>query len=150
MNAVFIQPQETEKWFNDLQIKYPSGFKDVLGTLKGMKAKVNLKEGAIPVFCQSRPVPFAMKAKVEEEIERLENESIITSTDWSEWDLVNWMYQQIEVDDDTQKILTIHTHKGLYVYLVKRLAFEVASAPAIWQRTGADIAGYTYDTVSPR
>ena len=39
----------------------------------------------------------------------------------------------MEVDDDTQKILTIHTHKGLYLF--KRLAFGVASAPAIWQRT---------------
>ena len=85
INAVFTQPQETEKWLNDLQIKYPSVFKDVLGTLKGMKAKVNLKEGAIPVFCQSRSVPFAMKAKVEEEIERLENQGIITPTNWSEW-----------------------------------------------------------------
>ena len=46
INAMFTQPQETEKWLNDLQIKYPSVFKDVLGTLKGMKAKVNLKEGA--------------------------------------------------------------------------------------------------------
>ena len=42
-------------------------------------------------------------------------------------------YLQMEVDDDTQKILTIHTHKGLYLF--KRLAFGVASAPAIWQRT---------------
>ena len=39
----------------------------------------------------------------------------------------------MEVDDDTQKILTIHTHKGLYLF--RRLAFGVASAPAIWQRT---------------
>ena len=42
-------------------------------------------------------------------------------------------YLQMKVDDDTQKILTIHTHKGLYLF--KRLAFGVASAPAIWQRT---------------
>ena len=50
-NALCTQPQETEKRLNDLQIKYPNVFKDVLGTLKGIKAKVNLKEGAIPVFC---------------------------------------------------------------------------------------------------
>ena len=37
---------------NDFQIKYPSVFKYVVGTMKGMKAKVNLREGAIPVFCQ--------------------------------------------------------------------------------------------------
>ena len=57
-------------------------FKYVLGTLKGMKAKVNLKEGAIAVLCQSRSLHFAMKAKVDE---RLENKGIIAPTNWSEW-----------------------------------------------------------------
>ena len=41
-------------------------------------------------------------------------------------------YQQVELDDNTQKYLTIYTHKGLYRY--KRLPFGVCSAPAIFQR----------------
>ena len=41
-------------------------------------------------------------------------------------------YQQVEVDEDSQKYLTINTHKGLYRY--KRLPFGVSSAPAIFQR----------------
>ena len=53
INALYTQPQDTEKRLNDLQIKYPSVFKDVLGTLKGMKANVNLKEGAVPLFCKA-------------------------------------------------------------------------------------------------
>ena len=39
----------------------------------------------------------------------------------------------MEVDEDTQLFLSIPTHKGLYFF--KRLAFGVASAPAIWQQT---------------
>ena len=46
---------------------------------------MNLKERAVPVFCQSHPVPFAMRGKVEAEIERLESEGIITPTNWSKW-----------------------------------------------------------------
>ena len=41
-------------------------------------------------------------------------------------------YQQVELDEDSQKYLTINTHKALYRY--KRLPFGVSSAPAIFQR----------------
>lgn len=40
-------------------------------------------------------------------------------------------YLQMELDDESKKLATIHTNKGLYRY--NRLAFGIASAPAIWQ-----------------
>ena len=42
-------------------------------------------------------------------------------------------YQQIPVAEDTKKLTTINTHKGLFQYT--RLPFGVASAPALFQRT---------------
>jgi hypothetical protein len=36
------------------------------------------------------------------------------------------------IDDDSEKLLTINTHKGLDEY--NRLTFGIASAPSIWQR----------------
>ena len=42
-------------------------------------------------------------------------------------------YQQLELHPESQKLLTINTHKGLYQY--RRLAFGVSSAPAIFQAT---------------
>ena len=42
------------------------------------------------------------------------------------------VYQQIELDEDSQNLLVLNTHQGLMKY--KRLNFGVATAPAIFQR----------------
>lgn len=41
-------------------------------------------------------------------------------------------YQQIELDEESQSLVTISTHKGLFKY--KRLCFGVTSAPGLFQR----------------
>ena len=40
-------------------------------------------------------------------------------------------YQQLEVEESSQELLTINTHKGLYRYV--RLPFSISSAPSIFQ-----------------
>ena len=37
------------------------------------------------MFCKARPVPYALKPKVEEEIENLENMGILQKVETSEW-----------------------------------------------------------------
>ncbi|CAG2221679.1 unnamed protein product [Mytilus edulis] len=46
---------------------------------------------------------------------------------------LNQAYQQIELDEDSKRYVTINTHKGLFRY--NRLPYGVASSPGIFQRT---------------
>ena len=163
------------------QVQFEKGY----GHLKQFKSSIQVREDAQPILLKARPVPYALKEKVEQELQRLEEEGIIYKVSQSDWaaplvsvpkkdgtlrvcgdykmtvnqcanvdqhplpnaeDLLATLsggkifskidlshaYQQVELDDNSQKYLTINTHKGLYRY--KRLPYGVSSAPAIFQR----------------
>ena len=168
----------------DFSLKYPEVFQEGLGTVKGYKARIYLKENSTPIFKKARPVPFALKSAVDKEIDRLEADGVLVKVNHSDWaspimvvpksdggnricadfkvsinqcidvdryplptteelsacltggkyfsklDLTS-AYQQLIVEEDSQFLLTVNTHKGLYKYT--RLPFGIASAPAIFQ-----------------
>ncbi|GFW52231.1 retrovirus-related Pol polyprotein from transposon 412 [Trichonephila clavipes] len=60
-------------------------FDDKLGEINNYEAKLKLRHGVKPIFCRVRTVPFALKGRVENEIDRLEKEGIIEKVDSSEW-----------------------------------------------------------------
>ena len=169
----------------DLVAKHRLLFADELGLVQGMKAKFHINKDATPKFCKARPVPYALKSKVEDELSRLEKEGVIRPVEFSQWaapivpivkrdgtiricgdykltvnraaktdayplpriedlfasltggqlftklDLAH-AYQQVPLEEESQLLTTVNTHKGLYCY--NRLPFGVASAPAIFQR----------------
>lgn len=142
-----------------------------------------MKEGAKPIFGKARPVPYAIKESVENELKHMENAGIVYKVKASEWatlvlvpkpdksvricggykvtvnreiseeqypipnteDLFATLvggqkftkldpsqaYSQLELDEESEKLLTVNTHMGLYRY--KRLAYGVSSSPAIFQ-----------------
>ena len=55
-----------------------------MGTLKGTTAKIYVDPEATPKFMKARPVPYALKAKVELELDR-QRENIISPIEFSEW-----------------------------------------------------------------
>lgn len=166
--------------------KHEGVFKEELGTLKGSKATIHVPDNVAPRFYRPKSVPYAMKPKVDAEIDRLLKKNIITPVKHSEWaapvvpllkqdgncrlcgdykltvnrvstleqypipkveDLLavlaggkqftkldmSHAYQQIQMDDQSKKYLTVNTHCGMFTY--NRLPFGVSSAPAIFQRT---------------
>ncbi|CAL9702513.1 unnamed protein product [Knipowitschia caucasica] len=73
------------KSIQDVLDKYADVFKDELGTLKGIKAAISVKPDAVPKFHKARALPFAMKEKVDKELERLEKDGVISPVKHSEW-----------------------------------------------------------------
>lgn len=60
-------------------------FRDELGTMKNVKAKLTVRHEARPKFFKPRPVPFALKEAVGKELDRLEEKGIIEKVPYSEW-----------------------------------------------------------------
>ncbi|KAL2077680.1 hypothetical protein ACEWY4_027184 [Coilia grayii] len=60
-------------------------FSKELGTLKGFEASLTLKPGQQPKFCQARVVPYALRPKVEAELERLFQQGVISPVQFSDW-----------------------------------------------------------------
>ncbi|XP_054259844.1 uncharacterized protein K02A2.6-like [Macrosteles quadrilineatus] len=70
----------------DLKTKFADVFQAGIGTVKDIKVDLTLKENSQPIFCKARNVPFALKEKLDKELDRLvENEVIypVTKTNWA-------------------------------------------------------------------
>ncbi|CAK1587556.1 unnamed protein product [Parnassius mnemosyne] len=184
MNVNYVSSAELLE-MDSVLLKHKEVFKDGLGTYRGHPVTIHIKPGVIPKFVKARPVPFAIKQRVEMEIDRLEREGVLHPTTFSEWatpvvpiikksgeirlcgdyrstvneatesDIypmptanevfatiaggrffttldLDRAYTQVVVDDNTSKLLTLNTCKGLYT--VHRLAFGVKASPGIFQR----------------
>ena len=69
----------------DLKKQFAEVFKSELGRCTKTKAKLLLKDNAVPVFKKKRPVPYASVPDLDEEIDRLVAEGVISPVDHSEW-----------------------------------------------------------------
>ena len=169
----------------DLLEKHDDVFQEGLGTFQGQKASIQVDPNAKPRYCKARTLPYSLRPKVEEELERQVSEGILEPVAQTEWatlivavlksdksvricgdfrvtvnpvakldrypvpkiedllatlqrgriftrlDLWN-AYQQLPLEEDSQKYVVINTTKGLFKY--KRLPYGISSAPAIFQR----------------
>ena len=69
----------------DLLAKYPDVFQKGLGTYQGQEASLVVDADAVPRFNKARRLPYAMRTKVEEELERLVQEGTLKPVDYAEW-----------------------------------------------------------------
>ena len=69
----------------DILAKYEALFEKGYGHITLYKASIQVREGAQPLFLKARPLPYALKEKVEQELQRLEDEGIICKVSQSDW-----------------------------------------------------------------
>ena len=66
--------------------KYSNVFEpDGNSPIKGVVAKIHVTENTKPLYFRARPLPYALKNKVDVEIDRLLTEKIIEPVEISEW-----------------------------------------------------------------
>ena len=80
-----VQNNDWQKQIESLLQTHKNVFVDELGQMKTFEATLQLKPGAKPKFCKACPVPFALKAAIEWELDRLESEGILEKVSYSEW-----------------------------------------------------------------
>ena len=60
-------------------------FSEGLGELRDMAAKIHVDKDAHPLFHKAQQVPFAVRKKVKEELDRLQSLGVIQPTQFSDW-----------------------------------------------------------------
>lgn len=179
-----INNLKEDKIAGSLLGKYSDLFDGQLGKVAGIKAKLELKEGAKPRYLKSRPVPQAIQDNIKEALEQLVADKVLRKIEYSEWaspivpvkkpsgsyricgdysvalnkhlkipehpmpnieELLTKLnggdkfskldlsqaYQQIELDDESQNLVAINTHLGLYTYT--RVPYGISAAPSLFQ-----------------
>ena len=69
----------------DILQKHAAVFREELGLVRGTTAKIHMDATAQPRFCKARTVPFALRVKVDEELQRLQRTGVISPVRFSEW-----------------------------------------------------------------
>ena len=64
---------------------YPDVFTEGLGTIYPFKATLFVVKDAKPRFHRARPVPFTLKSRVEEALDRLEADGVLENVTHSDW-----------------------------------------------------------------
>ena len=66
--------------------KYQEIFQEGLGLLWGYKAKIHIDPNATPKYFKAHLVPYLLKAKIEEQLEKLVKEGVMEPIQYSECD----------------------------------------------------------------
>ncbi|XP_055903972.1 uncharacterized protein K02A2.6-like [Eupeodes corollae] len=65
--------------------KYSTIFEQRVGCIPNVVCSLKIKEKTKPIYVREREVPFALREKVEKELDELENDGIISKVNTSDW-----------------------------------------------------------------
>ena len=84
-NSIFAVCTIRKKTLDTLLKRHESLFTDELGNVKPFTASLQILARATPRFFKPRPVPFAIKDAISQELYHLEKQGIISSVSTSQW-----------------------------------------------------------------
>ena len=74
-----------DKRLEEILQKHSPLFGEGLGALQGTKARIHVDPTATPMFHKARPVPYALRENIEQDLERLQKARTIEPIQYSEW-----------------------------------------------------------------
>ena len=77
--------QKTSENVEKILEKHRKVFEPGIGKLTNITGKLTLQDGAQPKFYKPREVAYSLRPRVEEELERLQQEGIISPIEFSDW-----------------------------------------------------------------
>ncbi|XP_055526941.1 uncharacterized protein K02A2.6-like [Wyeomyia smithii] len=80
-----INPLNISNALNELFATYTRVFDDSIGKISSVQARLTLKPNATPVFLRARKVPFNLKNAIDNELDKLVTEGVLTKVDNSSW-----------------------------------------------------------------
>ena len=80
-----VHKLQDNRQLDELLQKYSALFIDELGKLEGIKVKLHVDTEAHPKFCKARPVPLALRKKVEAALDQLEVRGVIEKVKFADW-----------------------------------------------------------------
>lgn len=83
LNQVSCEHTNTE--VENLIHRYKELFSGGLGRYRGGKATLRVREGAVPVFHRARPMPYALRERVDAELDAMLRAGVIEPVDCSDW-----------------------------------------------------------------
>ncbi|XP_026573113.1 uncharacterized protein K02A2.6-like, partial [Pseudonaja textilis] len=151
-----VSSSDTDSLFSD----YADVFSDELGCYKGTPISFSVDPQAVPIRLKPRRVPFALRSKLDAELDKLLKQGVIEPTDFARWEtpIVTPLKKDgsIRMCSDYKttinrylqtsaypvpviqhllhtlaELQTIVTHRG--AFRCKRLQFGVSVAPGIFQ-----------------
>ncbi|KII71822.1 hypothetical protein RF11_01366 [Thelohanellus kitauei] len=113
---------------------FPDLFTNNLGCTEKYLQKFRSNLTMVQWYFKARPVFYAKKTLIEKELDHVVKNEILVETNYSDCaSPIVFHYKKDGVDEKSQEITDINTHRGLFQYT--RLPFGLASAPSIVQHT---------------
>lgn len=81
-----VRDQERDKAVQEIKNKFPRVFnKNLEEPIKGFQATIHMEKNSTPIFFKPYTVPYGLRDKVDEELDRLVKEKILTPVRYSQW-----------------------------------------------------------------